>query len=71
MTFTGWRVGTRDLAEFCELRGFYFNVLTRRPTPGEGPRYVFVRGPFTWPIRCDLDRPFDWATDAVSGEFSE
>jgi len=69
MTFAEWRVGTEEISEYRALRGFYFNVLTRRSV-GAGPLYVFRREPFTWPIRTDLDRPFDWEQDAVSGEFA-
>lgn len=69
MKFTDWRIRN---VEFCEITGVVvteFNPLTGRTKPVRGVA-LFASLPFSWPIRTDLDRPFDWELDVVSGEFN-
>lgn len=72
MSFTDWRIRMADVCGFCEVRGYDLDVFTGEPIPHptRGGRHLFWSQPFSWPIRTDLDRPFDWELDAVSGEFN-
>jgi hypothetical protein len=68
MKFTGWQVGMSEIAEIIGVAVETQNPLTGKWKPVGGV-HLFARLPFTWPIRTDLDRPFDWELDVVSGEF--